>query len=81
MTYKFKYRKRILFKSVTVIGHSFNKDLDRMSLLLQDGGIQEISGWSKYDCKLGSDWALALKKSMEEKAGQSIVVNRELNAK
>jgi hypothetical protein len=81
VTYKFKCKSGWFYKTFTVVGHRYSPDLDRMSLLFADGGIYEISQWSCYDCKLGSDWALALKKSMEEKAGQPVVVNRDLDAK
>lgn len=80
MTYKFRYKSRLFYRSVTVVGHQYNKELDRMSLLLPDGGILEIAQWCCYDCKLGQDWVLALKKDMESKAGQPIAINRDLNA-
>ncbi len=81
MTYKFKYRRSIFYRSFKVVGHGFNKELDRMSLYFQDGSTREIARWSKCDCKLGPDWALAVKKQMEKKAGQSIPVDRDLDAK
>lgn len=81
MTYKFKFRRHLFFRSLTVVGHGFNKELDRMSLYFADGGVREISRWSQCDCKLGTDWVLAKKKDMERQAGQPIVVDRELNAK
>jgi hypothetical protein len=79
--YKFKYKYRWFFKTHKIIGHSFNEKLDRMALHFPDGSLLELADWSCYDCKLGPDWALAVKKSMEEKAGQAIVVNRDLDAK
>ena len=81
MTYKFKYKCGRFYKSVSVIGHKYNKELDRMILMFKDGGIMEIASWSCYDCKLGKDWALAVKKEMEKQAGQSIPVDRDLDAK
>ncbi len=80
--YKFKYKCGYwpFFRSLTVIGHRLQTELDRMTLYFADGGIQDISSWSCCDCKLGSDWALAVKKEMEAKAGQPVIVNRELDA-
>ena len=76
MTYKFHYRRRLqlLFRTFTVVGHSYNKDMDRMMLYLPDGGVHEICQWSWCDARLGQDWVLAMKKDMEKKAGQSIPV-------
>lgn len=74
MTYRFRYKKWFFWRSLKVVGNSYNRDLDRMYLYFPDGGIRELSGWSKYDCKLGQDWVLAVKKDMESKAGQPIVV-------
>lgn len=81
MTYKFSYKLYgLLFKSVTVLGHGYNKELDRMTLYLPNGGIKEIANWSAHDCMLGSDWVLAMKKEMEAKSGQPIVIDRDVNA-
>lgn len=82
MTYIFKYRRRlrVFFRSLKVVGHGFNHELDRMTLYFSDGGLREIHHWSLCDCKLGSDWVLAHKKEMERQAGQSIVINKDLNA-
>lgn len=81
MTYKFRFKNRLLFKSVSVIGHGLNRELDRMALYLPNGGVREIANWSKYDCKLGTDWVLAVKKNMEQKSGQTVNIDRDLNAK
>jgi hypothetical protein len=81
MKYKLKYRRGFFWKKATVVGHGYNKDMDRLTLYFENGGLSEIPEWSKCECYLGADWALAAKKKMEEKAGQSIVVNRNLNAK
>lgn len=78
MKYKFKFRRRLFFRSIIVVGHGFNQNLDRMMLYLPDGGIREIHEWSKCDCKLGIDWVLAKQKDMEEKSAQSIAINRDL---
>ena len=73
--YMFKYRKigRLLWKCVKVKGHNMQPQLDRIELFLADGGILSIPQWSKYICKLGPDWELAIKKQMEKEAGQPIV--------
>jgi hypothetical protein len=72
MKYKFKYKKGFFWKSVTVTGHQTIKEMDRMDLIKEDGSIISLSQWSKYDLKLGQDWVLAVKKTMEKEAGQSI---------
>lgn len=81
MTYKFKYKRRLFFRSFKVIGHSYNKELDRMALHFQNGSIRELPKWSACECLLGSDWALAVKEEMERKSGQEIIVHRDLDAK
>lgn len=77
ITYKFKFRRRLrlFYRTFVVVGHTYEDPTDRLILYLPDGGIHEISGWSICDCKLGPDWAIAKKKDMEAKAGQSIPVN------
>lgn len=81
MKYIFKYRRKLFWKSVTVVGHSYNRDLDRVSLLLENGGIREVPQWSKCECKLGVDWVLAKKKAMEKESGQTIHIDRDMSAK
>lgn len=74
MEYKFRFRRRfrLFFRSFTVIGHRYDDNLDKMVLYIPDGGVREISRWKYCDAKLGTDWALAMKKDMEAKAGQAI---------
>ena len=48
---------------------------DKMVLYLPDGGVQEICLWSQCEVKLGTDWALAMKKKMEASLGQVIPMN------
>lgn len=74
MTYKFKYRRKYLWRTLTVNGHRYDPTLDKMILYFADGSIEEVSVWSDCDTRLGPDWVLAAKKAMEEKAGQSIPV-------
>jgi len=71
-TYKFKYRKRGLWKCVKSIGHKLHPELDRMDIYHEDGAITSISQWSKYDLRLGTDWVLFTKKQLEKEAGQKV---------
>lgn len=74
MKYKFKYRWRFFWRTILVIGHNLDKDLDRMDLYLEGGGILSLSRWSRFDLLLGSDWQLAVKTKMEEESNQTIKV-------
>lgn len=74
MKYLLKYRRRFFWKKVVVIGHRYEELFDKLVIYLEDGGVEEICRWSKCDLRLGQDWALAVKKNAEEKAGQSIPV-------
>lgn len=80
MTYKIRYRRRFFFRTVTVVGHGYDRDLDRLFLDLPNGCTLEIAQWSKYDCKLGLDWVAAKKQKMESQTGQPIAVNRPATA-
>lgn len=72
MKYKVKIKRYLFWKTFTVIGHSYDKDCNRMDFYLEDGGIISYGNWSKYDLKLGQDWALAVKKQMEKESGQNV---------
>jgi len=74
VTYKFKYRRGLIWRSAKVTGHRYEQALDKMVLFFADGSLREIAEWSKFDLKLGLDWALVMKKAMEEKAGQAVPV-------
>jgi len=75
ITFKFKCkRKRIGFWKTYVVS-GFRRDDNRMCLFFEDGTTLELCEWSKYDCKLGTDYFDAVKKVMEQKAGQSIPTN------
>lgn len=50
----------------------YDKDIDKMVLYLENGGIKEISNWSNCECELGLDWVLETKKAMERSIGQTI---------
>lgn len=73
--YKFKYKKGWFWNSVTVVGHRYEKDQDKMIMFLEDGGIIEVAQWRLCCVKLGSDWYEAQKKYMEQEAGQQIQTN------
>lgn len=72
MNYVFKYRRRLFWKSETVSGHRYEADQDKMVIYYPDGAVKELSKWSKCEVALGKDWVLAVKKNMEQKAGQAI---------
>lgn len=71
-TYKFRYRRKFFWKSLRITGHDYNKELNKMIVYFEDGGIQEISQWHLCEVKLGADWLAVRKKQMEVAAGQAI---------
>jgi hypothetical protein len=71
-TYKFVYRRKLLWKSLKATGHRLDKELNRMDIFHEDGSITSLSQWSKYDLKLGTDWVLFTKKQMEKESGQDV---------
>jgi len=75
MEYKFNYKKKWFWKSVKVIGHSLNKELNRMDLYLPDGSLISLSNWNQYDFNLGVDWVLSTKNRMEKESGQPVQLN------
>jgi hypothetical protein len=75
MTYKILYRKRFFWKSITVIGHRLDKELNRMDFYIPDGSIVSLTKWDRYDMRLGLDWVLFTKKQMEKESGQQIPLN------
>jgi hypothetical protein len=72
MKYKFKWKRFLLPRSKTVVGHRYEKDQDKMVLFFENGGVREIKKWTRCECRLGADWAQAMKKQMEQKAGTTI---------
>jgi hypothetical protein len=74
MKYQFAFHRqyRIGWRVFEVVGHRFEKDLDKMVLYFEDGGIREIAKWSNCECRLKTDWALAMKKAMEKESGAKI---------
>ncbi len=73
ITFKIKIRKRFFWEEFIISG--FRQENDRMCLFFEDGSCLELSKWSRYDCQLGTDYFDAVKKIMEQKAGQSIPTN------
>jgi hypothetical protein len=64
-----------LWRSVTVIGHRVDKELNRADLFLPDGSILSIPSWDKCELYLGTDWVLFSKKQMEKEARQPVTLN------
>lgn len=77
--YKFKFKRFLFWKSITAIGHSYLKDMDRMDIFDELGGVISLSKWSSYDLKLGADWVLATKEKMESESGQNITLGVSTN--
>ncbi len=76
IVYKFSFRRGLFWKDAKVIGHRYEEKQDKMVLYYLDGGIEEISMWSACDARLGPDWVAAMKHDMEQKAGQTVPINR-----
>ena len=74
MRYVFKYRRRYFWVRETVIGHGYDPVQNKMILYFPSGAVREIAEWSKCEVALGTDWVLATKKSIEQKAGQPIAL-------
>jgi hypothetical protein len=72
MSYVFKFKRKFFWHKVTVIGHGYNEQQDKMVLYLPGGSIRELRKWRDCEVFLGTDWVLAQKKMMEEKAGTTI---------
>lgn len=75
MKYRFKWKKKYFWRSHIVVGHRFEKEMNKMVLYFEDGSIREISEWCKCEAFLGKDWALALKEKMEQEIGQKIPIS------
>jgi hypothetical protein len=77
MEYKFTYRpyKNFLWKTHIIIGHRFEQLTDKMCLFFANGSVVEIPHWKDCELKLGTDWALAVKASLEQQSGQTIPLN------
>lgn len=70
--FRFKFKGSLFWRKRTVIGYSPVAAADRMILFFEDGGIEEIAGWSGYHAKMGPDWVLAMKTKMEKEAGTAV---------
>ncbi len=76
MTYKFNYkRKGWFYHTEKVVGHNYMEKQNKMVLYYEDGSIREIKEWNKCECKLGTDWVLAVQKKMEKDTGTPVPVN------
>ena len=73
MEYIFNYKeyRAWFWKKKKVVGHKYDKSMDKMVLYFSDG-LETISCWKKYDMKLGSDWALVEKNTMENESNTSV---------
>lgn len=75
MEYFFKYKKSIIWRSKKVCGHRYEEKQDKMILFYKDGGVEEIANWKNHSCKLGIDWVIAIKKTMEKESGNNVPIN------
>lgn len=77
MTYFFEYKKSwwLFWKKRKIKGHGYVEKTGHMDLFFEDGTINSIAQWSKYDLKLGTDWVLTRLDEMKKQAGQEIVTN------
>lgn len=79
--YMFSYKRRLfwnffsLTKKYKVIGHSLDKDSNKMVLYFEDGSLKEITKWNDCEIHLKIDWVLAMKKKMESETGSNISLN------
>jgi len=74
MKYCFKFRRKWFWRSLTVVGHSYVVDQDKMVLFFEGGSVREIAHWKECELRLGVDWVLAQKRALEEQAGQAVPV-------
>jgi hypothetical protein len=68
--YIFKYRRKLFWKKIEVIGHKLEDNT--MVLYMENGGLQTIPKWNECSLKLGVDWVLAVKSNMENQTGVDI---------
>ena len=54
---------------MSVTGHKYEKDQDKMVLFLANGGIREVKNWKNCECRLGDDWVNITKEDIKEEAG------------
>ena len=69
MTYKFKYKRFLFWKTLkNVTGHNYNEVTDKMDVFFEDK-IISIPEWSKCSLYLGQDFIFKEKQSIKEVAG------------
>jgi len=68
-TYIFRWKRNLFWKKKVVTGHKYEENQNKMVLLLPDGGLEEIKKWKDCVCKLGVDWVLVTKETIQEEAG------------
>lgn len=72
MKYIFRWKRRFFWNKKIVVGHRYEKESDKMVIYFENGGLMEISKWTLCEAKLGPDWVIAQKKSLEAQAGTAI---------
>jgi len=65
------YEEKILNPSSQLLQIN-RKPQNSMVLYFEDGSLERIAEWDKYDMKLGTDWVLAIKKQMEKETGTDV---------
>lgn len=56
--------------------NKIRKNIDAMIFYFEDGSVERVPEWSKYQMKLGIDWKLSLNEQMEKETGQKIRLER-----
>lgn len=79
MKYKFKWKRRFFWRTLTVSGHDWDQAQNKMTLYFENGSLRQIKKWNECELKLGTDWVLVTKKIMEEKAGQEIKLDSRIS--
>jgi hypothetical protein len=72
MSYKFKVKAWWGWKTYRVTGHRYDDAQGKMVLYFQDGGVRELAGWTKRECRLGTDWVLFVQKEMNKESGTQV---------
>ena len=79
MLYKLKYKRKDqwFWRSIkNVKGHKFDENTGRLDVFITNGLISLVD-WNKCDVKLGNDFILAQKESMEEEASAAIKLKKD----
>lgn len=72
MEYIFKWKSGLLTRSRVVVGHRYDQEQGKMVLYFANGAVEEIPNWKNCAIRLGIDWVIAEKKSMEQRSGSVI---------